>query len=38
VRAAEALLNRGYGMPPQALTGADGGSLTINVVKYGEDV
>lgn len=36
VRAAEALLNRGYGMPTQAITGEDGVPLVINVVKFGE--
>lgn len=38
VRAAEALLDRGWGKAPQTLTGEDGeGPLVIEIRKYGAD-
>ena len=36
VAAASALLDRGYGRPPQALTGLDGDALVIKVIKFAD--
>ena len=36
VAAAQALLDRGWGKPVQALVGADGGPLQITVMRFGE--
>lgn len=37
VGAATALLDRGWGKPIQAIVGADGGPLQVQVVRYGEE-
>lgn len=39
VSAASALLDRGYGKPRQQLehSGADGGPLTVQVIRFGDD-
>lgn len=34
IKAAEVVLERGYGKVPQAITGEDGGPVTFKVVKY----
>lgn len=34
VSAAQALLDRGWGKPEQAITGPEGGPLTVNIVKF----
>jgi hypothetical protein len=37
VQAAQALLDRGWGKPTQAITGADGGPLTIEIVRFADN-
>jgi len=36
VSAACALLDRGYGRPAQAITGEDGGPLTVQILRFGD--
>jgi hypothetical protein len=37
ITAANSLLDRGHGRPMQALSGPEGGALTVRIVKFGEE-